>query len=121
MKLLSFENLFIYEQLQIEEQLLRTSNENFCLINAGSKPAVVMGISSKAHEMLRPSFFEQDEIALIKRYSGGGTVIVDETTLFFTLICNKADWDHAPFPEPIMRSLEPLLTHALPNIRPPPK
>lgn len=117
MKLLSFNNLFIYEQLQIEEQLLRTSDENFCLINAGSKPAVVMGISSKAEEMLTPAFFEQDEIALIKRYSGGGTVIVDESTLFFTLICNKADWDHAPYPEPIMRSIEPLLKYALPNVR----
>lgn len=117
MKLLSYDNLFIYEQLQIEEQLLRTSNENFCLINAGTKPAVVMGISSKAEEMLTPAFFEQDDIALIKRYSGGGTVIVDETTLFFTLICNKSDWNHAPYPEPIMRSIEPILQYALPNAR----
>lgn len=117
MKLLSYDNLFIYEQLQIEEQLLRTSNENFCLINAGTKPAVVMGISSKAEEMLTPAFFEQDDIALIKRYSGGGTVVVDETTLFFTLICNKSDWSCAPYPEPIMRSIEPILRYALPNIR----
>jgi len=117
MKLLSYDNLFIYEQLQIEEQLLRTSNENYCLLNAGTKPAVVMGISSKAEEMLQPSFFEQTEIALIKRYSGGGTVIVDEMTLFFSLICNKSDWDCAPYPEPIMRSIEPLLQHALPSLR----
>lgn len=117
MKLLSFDNLFIYDQLVFEEQLLRTSSENFCLINAGTKPAVVMGISSKAEEMLMPTFFEQEEIALIKRYSGGGTVVVDEMTLFFSLICNKADWNHAPYPEPIMRSIEPILQRALPNVR----
>lgn len=117
MKLLSYDNLFIYEQLQIEEQLLRTSTDNYCLINAGTKPAVVMGISSKPEEVLTPAFFKQDAIALIKRYSGGGTVIVDEATLFFTLICNKTDWNHPPFPEPIMRSIEPLLSHALPDIR----
>jgi lipoate-protein ligase A len=117
MKLLSFIKLPIYDQLLLEEELLRTSNDNFCLINAGSSPACVMGISAKPHDVLEPSFFEQTEIKLIKRYSGGGTVIVNEQTLFFTLICNKSQWNTKPFPEPIMRSVEPIIADAIPSCR----
>lgn len=117
MKLLSFSKLPIYDQLLLEEELLRTSTENFCIINAGSPPACVMGISARPDDVLEPSFFEQTEIKLIKRYSGGGTVIVNEQTLFFTLICNKSDWDAKPFPEPIMRSVEPIIADAIPNCR----
>lgn len=117
MNLLTYDNLFIYEQLKLEERLLRTSDKNYCILNSGTKPAVVMGISSKAEEMLEPTFFKQNEIALIKRYSGGGTVVVDEKTFFVTLILNKADWKSEPFPEPLMRSLEPFIQSALPNVR----
>lgn len=44
------------------------------------------------------------EIQLIKRYTGGGTVIVDHNTVFITMIFNKADIsDVQPFPCPIMK------------------
>lgn len=45
----------------------------------------------------------RDRIQVIRRFSGGGTVIVDEGTIFITFICNKdAIVDLLPYPRPIM-------------------
>jgi len=94
----------IFNQLQIEEALLRSSNLNACLINRGSPPAIVMGISGKAEELLDLEKVKRDKIPIIRRFSGGGTVIVDENTLFFTFIFSKNDVLHIhAFPEPILR------------------
>jgi lipoate---protein ligase len=94
----------IFEQLQIEEALLRGSSLNVCIINRGSPRAIVMGISGKREELLNVEKVVQDKIPVIKRFSGGGTVIVDEETLFFTFIFNKDDVLHIhAFPEPILR------------------
>jgi len=106
-------NLSIFDQLKIEEALLRTSNENICLLNAGSTPSVVMGISGKEHELLNASFFDQNEIALIRRFSGGGTVLVDQNTFFATFIFNKEDLNFDVYPEPLMRFVEAPVQRAL--------
>lgn len=110
-------NLSIFDQLKIEEALLRTSSENICLLNAGSTPSVVMGISSKEHELLNPQFFEQDTIALIRRFSGGGTVLVDKNTFFATFIFNKEELDFEVYPEPLMRFVEGPIQAALDHIK----
>ena len=45
----------------------------------------------------------RDQIPVIRRFTGGGTVIVDQGTIFVTLICNKdAVPDIQPFPRSIM-------------------
>jgi hypothetical protein len=45
----------------------------------------------------------RDRIPIIRRFTGGGTVIVDNGTIFVTLICNKdAVPNVQPFPRPIM-------------------
>lgn len=100
--ILHLKNYPIYDQLQLEETLLRTSNDNWLIINEGSTPAIVMGISGKKEELVCP----QNPFPLIKRFSGGGTVIVDENTLFATFICNKSLHDFPAYPEPIMRWTE---------------
>ncbi len=53
--------------------------------------AVVMGISARADEMVHMERIESTDsaISLIRRFSGGGTVVVDQNTLFFTLILAK--------------------------------
>lgn len=84
----------IYDQLILEEQLLRSDTRNICLINYGSTPAIVIGISGKR---------EEGPLPLIKRFSGGGTVVVDENTIFITFICNKADIPIAAEPKAIMQ------------------
>ena len=45
-------NHAIYDQLLIEEQLLRHESGNYILINSGSPPAIVLGISGKVPELV---------------------------------------------------------------------
>ena len=94
----------IFKQLQLEEALLRASDQNFCLINEGtSKPAIVMGISSKVEEHLNVEKVKKEKIDVIKRFSGGGTVFVDKGTFFVTFVFNKEAIKISPFPEPILK------------------
>ncbi|KAL3844775.1 hypothetical protein ACJIZ3_002178 [Penstemon smallii] len=94
----------ILHQLHLEEMLLRTSSDNWCIINDGTiDPTIVMGVSGKPVELLEIESVLRDEIPVIRRFTGGGTVIVDQGTIFVTFICNK---DAVPglqsYPRPIM-------------------
>ncbi|KAG8362679.1 hypothetical protein BUALT_BualtUnG0051600 [Buddleja alternifolia] len=103
--LLRLKGVPILQQLHLEERLLRTSSDNWCIINDGTphNPTVVMGISGKADELLEIESVLRDEISVIRRFTGGGTVVVDQGTIFVTFICNK---DAVPglqsYPRPIM-------------------
>ena len=81
----------IFEQLRLEEALLRTSEDNWCIINRNSPPAIVMGISGKVAELVDVEKAEKASIGIIRRFSGGGTVVVDPQTLFVTFICNQQE------------------------------
>lgn len=100
---LELENIPIFEQLQFEEALLRTDNRNICVINRGSPRAIVMGISGEPEKLLHLESVKRDKIPVIKRFSGGGTVIVDEETLFISFLFNQDALDVAAFPEPLLR------------------
>jgi lipoate-protein ligase A len=93
----------IYEQLLLEEALLRADERNFCIINHGAPRAVVMGLSGIPEELLHLESIVADKIPVYKRYSGGGTVIIDEQTLFISFLISKKDLAITPYPEPIMR------------------
>jgi lipoate-protein ligase A len=84
-KLLKLKNTPIIDQLAMEEALLRTCDQNYCVISHGTKPAIVMGISGKPELLIE----EQNPYPVIRRFSGGGTVLVDENTFFISLICNS--------------------------------
>ena len=99
---LYLKNVPIFKQLQIEEALLRLDHRNWCIVNEGSPRAIVMGISGKPHELVDLEKASLANIPIIKRFSGGGTVIVDEDTLFVTFICQKDLHDFPPFPERIL-------------------
>ena len=88
---------------QLEEALLRTESINFCIINQGAPPAVVMGISGKPEELLHTKRVKKTNIPVIKRFSGGGTVIIDHDTLLITFIMGKKDVPIHAFPEPILQ------------------
>jgi len=100
--LIQAKNLSIYHQLVLEEALLRTSNENICLLNTSTPPSIVMGISAKPEEHLEKAFFSQGEVALIRRFSGGGTVVVDENSFFVTFILNRSELNFPCYPENLM-------------------
>lgn len=102
LNLIKFDNLPILEQLRIEEALLRANDQNWCLINTGSPPAIVMGISGNPSQLINRKKWIQHPIPIIKRFSGGGTVVVDEDTLFVTFICQSSAINISPFPGKIM-------------------
>lgn len=110
--ILHLKNCPIFTQLQIEEALLRLDIRNICLINEGSPPAIVLGISGKVPELIDENQLQKNPIPLIKRFSGGGTVIVDESTLFISFICQKELHSFPCYPEPIMRWTEELYKEA---------
>ncbi|RMX63995.1 hypothetical protein KXD40_006501 [Peronospora effusa] len=95
----------IQEQLQIEEALFRVeSQRNWFIYNDEHAPAtIVMGISGKPDQLLHQNAVKRDKIPVLKRFSGGGTVIVDHNTIFTTFICKQKDFPKVkPFPRDIM-------------------
>lgn len=89
--LILLDKMPILQQLQLEEALLRADTHNYCLINRGSPPAIVMGISNKPEHLINHDHLTQKPIPVIRRFSGGGTVVIDPQTFFLTWICNAAD------------------------------
>lgn len=96
-------NTPIHDQLQLEEALLRADRRNWCLINEGSSKAIVMGISGRSDELLNLPKLQQSPIPVIRRFSGGGTVVVDQHTCFVTFICNSTDVDVQGTPDKMIR------------------
>jgi len=103
LQFITLKNTPILEQLQLEEALLRTEEGSFCIINQGSPSAIVMGISGRPEQLIDLDKVKANPIPLIRRFSGGGTVVIDENTLFISFIIDKKDLNLPPFPEPILR------------------
>lgn len=102
----------IYDQLLLEEALLRNSMDNWLILNEGSCPSIVMGISGKTESLVNTAVAKRLNLPLIKRYSGGGTVVVDPNTIFFSFIGNKKDTDIPLFPKPLMQWIEKIIASA---------
>ncbi|MBM3197924.1 MAG: lipoate--protein ligase family protein [Chlamydiae bacterium] len=111
--IIRLQNVPIFTQLLLEEQLLRQDTRNFCLLNTGSSPAIVMGISGKPKLLIHQEQLQNKPIPVIRRFSGGGTVVVDEDTLFVSFICNKDILPHLAYPEKILEWSASLYAPAL--------
>lgn len=101
--LLVLERFPILEQLKLEEALLRADEGNWCILNQGTPPAIVMGISADPAHVVNMQLLKEKPVPLIRRYSGGGTVFVDEHTLFSTLILNRTALPGNEFPKEVMQ------------------
>lgn len=84
--LLSLMKMPLLEQLQLEEALLRTQDKNYFIINQEVPPAIVLGSLNRKDEHLTSY---PEHIPIIKRFSGGGSIVADENTIFCTFIFNK--------------------------------
>ncbi len=118
--LIRLKDIPILQQLQIEEALLRADGRNWCLTNVGAPPAIVMGISCKYHDHINELKMQEKPIPVIRRFSGGGTVVIDEQTHFFTLIGGHSLLnDHLSscvFPEDLFRWTEKIYAPAFEGI-----
>ena len=111
--LLHLHKVSIFDQLKIEEALLRANEDNWCVINEGSEPAIVMGISGNPKKLIDLQKFHAAPLPIIKRFSGGGAVIVDKATLFVSFIFQQRMHEFPCYPEPIFRWSEEFYREAL--------
>ncbi len=104
--LLELVNYPIYHQLQLEEALLRVGDKSICLLNIGTPTSIIMGVSGKPEELIDLEKAGQENITIIRRFTGGGCVVADENTLFVTFIFSKGFLPLSFFPEPILHWTE---------------
>jgi lipoate---protein ligase len=71
--------------LAIEEVLLKNSTKEY-LILAINSPSVIIGKNQSAHKETNTGFITENNIPVIRRISGGGTVFHDFGNLNFTFI-----------------------------------
>lgn len=106
----------VFQQLQLEEALLRADQRNWCIINEGTPPAIVMGISGRFESLVNQPLIKLKPVPVIRRFSGGGTVFVDDNTHFVTFICNSEEVGVKCYPEKVHHwsaSLyQPIFAHA---------
>lgn len=114
--LLLLNQLPIFEQLQLEEALLRTDDRNWVILNYGSPPAIVLGISGIPEVLIDTQQMKQRPIPLIRRFSGGGTVFVDHDTVFATWICNASHVDVPCCPQKVHHWAAQFYRQALPQL-----
>lgn len=93
----------IFEQLQLEEALLRGDARNWCVFNDEAPDAIVLGISNRSNEHLSQM---EVPVPVIRRFSGGGSVYIDKHTTFATFICNSDDVLVEPFPKHVLNWTE---------------
>ena len=97
--------LSILKQLQLEEILLRKCGSNYLILNSDMREedtAIVLGMSGKVAELVNLDHLAAKPVQLIRRYTGGGTVVVDKSTLFATFIMNAKDVPCPAYPRDIM-------------------
>ena len=101
-------NVPILRMLQLEEALFRTDRRSWFITNEwdSAQPAaeaVVLGISGRPEQMLHVEAAQRSGIPVIKRFTGGGTVVVDSDTLFASFIVAEGALPHVkPYPEPML-------------------
>jgi len=103
-RLLRLQGHCVHRQLVLEEALLRNSDESWCVINDGvGAPAIVMGVSGVASELMDISRVVREEVPVLRRFSGGGTVVLDESSIMASLIFAQGQVRGLPlYPRPIM-------------------
>ncbi|HUX58672.1 MAG TPA: lipoate--protein ligase [Bacteroidales bacterium] len=71
--------------LAIEEILLKESKDEYLILGINT-PSVIIGKHQSAHREVNTKFVSENDIPVIRRISGGGTVFHDRGNLNFTFI-----------------------------------
>lgn len=98
----------VLRMLQLEEALFRSDKRSWLITNEwtsaqSAADALVLGISGKPEQMLHVEAAHRSGVPVIKRFTGGGTVVVDSDTLFASfIVAEGALPDVKPYPEPML-------------------
>lgn len=105
----------IFTQLRMEEALLRGTKDSWLILSRGQEPAtIVLGMTGKAPELVHLEAAVADQVPAVRRFTGGGTVVIDQDTLFTSLIMNADDVPSAPlWPREVMQWSTGLFANAL--------
>ena len=93
--------------------MFRGHPENWFVINDGvAQPAIVLGISGKPQEVVHLDAAKALNVPLIRRFTGGGTVVVDENSIMTSFIMHgpTAAPEIPCYPRPIMAWSERILS-----------
>ena len=66
--------LSVLHMLRLEESLFRHDAGNWCVINSGTPPCVVVGRSSVIEDTVRVENTRAARVPIIRRFTGGGVV-----------------------------------------------
>jgi lipoate---protein ligase len=82
---LNLESYDPYFNLAIEELLLKSNNEEYLILGINN-PSVIIGKHQSGHMEINTKFVSENNIPVIRRISGGGTVFHDRGNLNFSFI-----------------------------------
>ena len=82
--------------LALEEVLLKQRTEDFLLLGI-NEPSVIIGKHQSAHREVNTKFVTENNIPVIRRISGGGTVFHDGGNLNFTFIRQSEEGKQVDF------------------------
>ena len=92
---------YYHKNIDLPEYITTTSDSTSTFPNTDCM--VVMGIGGKPTKLLNIDNILKDQILVIKRFSGGGTVVMDHNSVWTTIIGRTSDLsDVEPYPRSIM-------------------
>ena len=107
---LRLRNVPALRMLQLEEALFRARDGRSWFITSGwdspteQAAGIVLGISGKPAEMLELDAVRRAGVPVVRRFTGGGTVVTDADTLFATFIAAEGALPAVqPYPDPILQ------------------
>ncbi|KAG2386233.1 hypothetical protein C9374_002679 [Naegleria lovaniensis] len=99
----------IYDMLRLEESIMRcdSNKENiYILTNEGTpEKSIIMGSSGNVEKLVFTENTIKDKIPIVKRFSGGGTVLVDEQTVFVSIIGSHQFLKYSSFDPNLTRKI----------------
>ncbi len=104
-------NTSLEEILLLENRLLKEEEDSFLLFYEIDEKAIVLGTSNKETEHLNEKLLKEKPLKVLRRKTGGGSVVVDNNTLFVTFIIEKKALNFN-FPEELFAWSEKFYTKA---------
>jgi lipoate-protein ligase A len=101
----------VFGRLVLDERCLRDPlRRSYFLADASTglraSRWVVVGLSGREHELVHVERARADGVRMLRRFTGGGTVALDEHAVLVTLCCDADRVGVQPYPREIMRWTE---------------